>query len=211
MQTTVTATLLDGGANFFKFTAPSGPRDHLRVRLENRSPSLGLYVGAKDAEKAPIGETSGATAANLALEFSATPGATHYLQVSPHYSGGGGYTLIVEPTHSFDAFEPNDTILTAKDISTGAAIEANIMDERDTDFYRFHARGAKTLIVVENRSTTLGMTLNVTDADKAPVGAQSGSIAANVRLEFDSKPDSVYQLQISPHYSPGGKYAVTIQ
>ncbi len=211
MQTPVAATLLDGGTNFFKFTAPPGPRDHLRVRLENRSPSLGLYVGVKDAEKAPIGETSGAIAANLAYEFSATPSAIHYLQVSPHYSGGGAYTLTVEPTHSFDAFEPNDTILTAKDISAGATIEANIMDDHDTDFYRFRARGAKTLIVVENRSTTLGITLNVTDADKAPVGSQSGSIAANVRLEFDSKPDSTYQIQISPHYSPeGGKYAVTI-
>ncbi len=211
MQKTIAAMVPDGGTNFFKFTAPSGPRDHLRARLENRSPSLGLGLAVNDAEKAPIGGTSGAGAANLVYEFSATPGAIHYLQVSPHYSGGGAYTLIVEPTHSFDAFEPNDTILTAKDIPTGSAVEANIMDEGDTDFYRFHARGAKTLIVVDNRSPTLGITLRVMDADKAPVGERSGAIAANVRYEFDSKPDGIYHLQISPHYSPGGKYAITIQ
>jgi hypothetical protein len=40
-----------------------------------------------------VGNTSGAAAANLAYEFSATPSAVHYLQVSPHYSGGGAYTL----------------------------------------------------------------------------------------------------------------------
>ena len=147
----------------------------------------------------------------LAYEFSATPSAVHYLQVSPNYSGGGAYTLTVEPTHSFDAFEPNDTILSAKDIPTGSAIEANIMDTADTDFYRFRASGAKTVIVVENRSTMLGISLVVTDADKAPAGEQSGAIAANVRYEFNSKPGSIYQIQISPHYSGGGKYAVIIQ
>jgi hypothetical protein len=211
VQKPVAAMLPDGGTNFFKFTAPSGPREHLRVRLENRSPSMAFHLGVKDADKAPIGETTSAAAANLVYEFSATPGSTNYLQVSPHYTGGGGYTLTVEPTHSFDAFEPNDTILTAKDIPTGSAVEANIMDDRDTDFYRFHARGAKTAVVVENRSPTLGISLVVTDADKAPVGEQSGAIAANVRYEFDSKPGSIYHIQISPHYSQGGKYAVTIQ
>jgi len=89
--------------------------------LQNRSPSLGLSVAAKDADKAPIGGgASGAAAADIAYEFSATPGAIHYLQVSPHYSGGGAYTLIVEPTHAFDAFEPNDTILTAREIPSEA-------------------------------------------------------------------------------------------
>jgi tetratricopeptide (TPR) repeat protein len=211
MQTVIPATLLDNDTDFFKFTAPSGPRDHLRVRLQNRSTSLGLTLAVKDAEKAPIGETSGAAAANITYEFPATPSAIHYLQVSPYYSGGGAYSLIVEPTHSFDAYEPNDTILTAKDIATGRLIEANIMDERDTDFYRFHARGAKTSIVVENRSDTLGIALAVTNADKAPVGEQSGAAAANVRYEFVSIPGSTYYLQISPYYSPGGKYAFTIQ
>jgi hypothetical protein len=211
MQTAIAATLLDNDTDFYKFTAPSGPRDHLRVRLQNRSPSLGLELGVKDADKAPIGETSGAIAADITYEFAANSGATHYLQVSPHYSGGGAYILTVEPTHSFDAFEPNDTILTAREISTGATIEANIMDDHDTDFYRFRARGSKTSIVVENRSQTLGIELAVTDADKAPVGGQSGAIAANVRFEFGSKPGAIYHLQISPHYSPGGKYALTIQ
>jgi len=63
-----------------------------------------------------------------------------------------------------------------------------------------------------DRSTTLGLAVAVTDADKAPVGGgQTGAIAANVRHEFDSKPGATYQLQISPHYSGGGKYSVSIQ
>ena len=83
MQTVIPATLLDNDTDFFKFIAPSGPRDHLRARLQNRSPSLGLALFVKDADKAPIGETSGAAAANITYEFPATPGAIHYLQVSP--------------------------------------------------------------------------------------------------------------------------------
>ncbi len=141
----------------------------------------------------------------------ATPGAIYYLQLSPYYSGGGAYTLKVEPTHSFDAYEPNDTILTARDISVGKAIEANIMDGLDTDFYRFRALGTKTTIVVENKSTTLGIALVVTNADKAPLGGQNGPVAANVHYQFDSTPGSTYQVQISPYYSGGGKYALTIQ
>ena len=207
----VAAILPDGGTNFFKFTAPSGPRDHLRVRLQNRSTSLGLAVGVSNSDKSPVGGANGAQAADITYEFPATPGAIHYLQVSPYYSGGGAYTLIVEPTHSFDKFEPNDTILTAKDASTGVLIEANIMDGNDTDFYRFHASGAKTVIVVENRSTTLGIGLAVTDADKAPVGSANGAVAANVRYEFNSKPGNTYHLQISPYYSQSGNYAFTIR
>src|SRR5579871_1140640 len=211
LQKTINSTLLDNDTDFFKFTAPSGPRDLLRVRLQNPSSSLGFSLAVKDVSKAPIGQASGAAAADITYEFADVPGATYYLQVSPYYTGGGAYSLIVEPTHSFDAYEPNDTILTAKDIPTGSPIEANIMDERDTDFYRFRARGAKTTIEVENRSTTLGIALAVTDADKAPIGGQTGSAAANVRYEFASTPGSVYQVQISPYYSQGGKYALTIR
>jgi hypothetical protein len=211
MQKAVGATLPDDGTDFFKFTAPSGPRDHLRVRLENRSPSMALALAVKDADKAPIGGVSGAQTANITYEFPATPSATHYLQVSTDNHQGGAYTLIVEPTHGFDTFEPNDTILTAKDVPTGREIEANIMDDQDTDFYRFRARGDKTAIVVENRSPKLAIELAVTDADKAPVGGRSGSAAANVRYEFDSKPGSMYYLQLSTSNHEGGKYAVTIQ
>ncbi len=49
----VAAILLDGGANFFKFTAPSGPRDYLRVRQQNRSTSLGLALAVKNPDKSP--------------------------------------------------------------------------------------------------------------------------------------------------------------
>ena len=73
------------------------------------------------------------------------------------------------------------------------------------------AVAAKTVIVVENRSATLGIALAVADADKAPVGAANGAVAANVRYEFESKPGSIYHLQISPYYSRTGNYAFTIR
>jgi hypothetical protein len=69
MQKPIAAMLTDGGTNFFKFTAPSGPRDHLRVRLENRSPSMAFHLGVRDADKAPIGETTSAPAANPCLRI----------------------------------------------------------------------------------------------------------------------------------------------
>ena len=211
LQKDIAATPLDADSDFFRFTSPSGPRDILRVHLQNRSTSLGLGLAVKDTAKSPIGGTNGAPGGDVNYDLPVNPGVIYYLQLSPYYSGGGAYTLRVEPTHSFDAYEPNDTILTARDISVGNAIEANIMDGLDTDFYRFHARGAKTTIVVENKSTTLAIGLGVTNADKAPIGGQNGPVAANSRFQFDSAPGSTYQVQISPYFSGGGKYALTIQ
>jgi hypothetical protein len=207
----IAATLPDGGTDFFKFTAPSGPRDILAVHVQNRSSTLGLALAVKDAAKSPVGGTQGAQGADLPYEFAATPGAIYYVQLSPYLSGGGAYTLRVEPTHSFDAYEPNDTILTARDISVGNAIEANIMDGADKDFYRFQARAVKTTIVVENKSSTLGIAVAVMDADKSPVGGQAGAVAANIRYQFDSRPGATYHVEISPYLSGGGKYALTVQ
>jgi len=211
IETEVQATMPDNGTQFFKFNAPPGPRDLLRVSLQNRSSTMALSLAVKNADKAPVGSGSvGAAAANVSYEFSATPGTTHYLQVSP-YTGGGPYSVIVKPTHSFDAFEPNDTILEAKDIPVGSPIEANIMDGNDTDFYRFRARADKTLIVVENRSQTLAISLAVANEDKAPMGGPpNGAAAANVRYEFNSKAGGTYYLQVSPYYS-AGKYVLTVQ
>src|SRR5262249_52770047 len=107
MQKPVSATLLDNDTDFYKFTAPSRPRDHLRVHIQNRSTRLGLALAVTDASKEHIGGTTSSVAADITYEFSAAPGAVHHLQVSPYYSGGGSYVLTVEPTHSFDAYEPN--------------------------------------------------------------------------------------------------------
>jgi hypothetical protein len=65
--------------------------------------------------------------------------------------------------------------------------------------------------MAQNLSDTLGIAVYATDTDKAPLGSASGAVRADVRYEFDSKPGAVYQVQVSPHYSGGGKYAITIQ
>lgn len=211
MGTAVYSTLLDNDADFFKFRTPAGPRDYMRVTLRNRSTTLGTYVGARDAAKAPIGETSGAAGADVTYLFPSTPNSEHYIEVKPHYSGGGAYSLTVEPTRSFDEWEANDTILTAREIEAGGTIEANIMDAQDQDFYKFRARAAKTSITVDNRSGTLGVRVAASDGDKAPIGEAAGSAGANVRYEFETKPGDTYHLQIAPNYSGGGAYALTVK
>jgi hypothetical protein len=51
--------------------------------------------------------------------------------------------------------------------------------------------------------------------DSEPVGPAFDdprcATAANVRYGFDSVPGGTYYLHILPNYSPGGKYAFTIQ
>jgi hypothetical protein len=202
--------LLEQDVDFFKFTAPAGPRDYMRLRITNTS-RVAVHVQVFNPDKAPIGNADGEESADVTYEFPVVPGGTHFIEVRPRFAQGGAYSLVVSPTRSFDAFEENDSILTAKEIGVGRAIDANVMDTKDTDFYKFQARGATTVVALENASDSLAAALSVTDSDKAPVGQASGEEAANVRYSFESKPGSTYHVQVSARYSRGGKYSLVVQ
>ena len=75
--------------------------------------------------------------ASLRELISPPPNTTFYLHVEGIGGSSGAYTLTVVPLKAFDAYEPNDEITRATPLALGRAIDANIMDGDDTDFYSF--------------------------------------------------------------------------
>jgi hypothetical protein len=70
------------------------------------------------------------------------PGQPIYLQVLP-YGSKGRYRISVTPQNAYDAFEPNDSVLTPAPVKMGTDINAGVLDDKDSDWYRVSG-GAKT-------------------------------------------------------------------
>jgi hypothetical protein len=194
---------------------PSGPRDYIRVTLRNQSPEFHPQLAAYNPDRAPIPGVSSATGAgsDLTYTFPSTPASRHIVRAYPWGDPGGSYTLLIEPMRAYDDYEPNDTIQTPREIASGRAIEANIMDASDEDYYTFRARSSKTVIRAENRSEHLHLQLATFDSDRAPAGTPSSgaAAAANARHEVETVPGRQYILRVYPYGSGAGKYAIHIE
>jgi tetratricopeptide (TPR) repeat protein len=214
LDTEVHAAIADASdTDCFQFTTPPTYRDIVRINLENRSTTLQPGIRLFDAERSAIDQRENGTGgANLEYLLSVQPDTTYYVQVYGHYSTPGAYTLTVKPLQRHDAYEPNDDILHAKLIPIGQAIEADIMDARDTDFYQIKMTAAGTAKVsLENRSTTLQPGIAVYDARKSAVGQrEDGTGGANLEYSFPVQPNTVYYVQIYGHYQTGGAYTLTV-
>jgi hypothetical protein len=203
--------VFDGDSDFFQFVSPDGPRDYMRLQLTNQSTTLHPQVTTFDAQKSRINGMSKSDAADIDLLFSVLPSQTNYVQVSPFYSGGGTYSLKIEPAKAFDELEPNDMITEAKPVSAGQTFELNILDEKDADYFSFQAKSEKVVISVQNRSTTLHPLLVIFDAQKSKIDQRQSPEAADLQYELNTSAGATHYLQVSPFYSAGGKYALTIQ
>jgi len=207
----VSSKVFDGDSDFFQFISPEGPRDYMRLQLTNESTTLHPQVTIFDGQKSRLNGISKSDAADIELLFGVMPSQTTYVQVSPFYSGGGTYSLKIEPAKAFDELEPNDMITEAKSIPTGKAVELNLLDERDVDYFSFQAQSSKVVISLQNRSTTLHPLLALFDAQKSKLDQRQSSDAADLQYELNASAGATYYIQISPFYSTGGKYALTIQ
>jgi hypothetical protein len=128
----------------------------MRLQLTNQSTTLHPQVTIFDGQKSRLNGISKSDAADIELLFGVMPSQTTYVQVSPFYSGGGTYSLKIEPAKAFDELEPNDMTTEAKSIPTGKAVELNILDERDVDYFSFQAQSPKVVIrcrIVQPRCT----------------------------------------------------------
>src|SRR5262245_5561737 len=197
----VSSKVFDGDSDFFQFISPDGPRDYMRLRLTNESTTLHPQVTVFDSQKSRINGMSKSDAADIDLLFGVMPAQTTYVQVSPFYSGGGAYSLKIEPAKAFDELEPNDMITEAKPIATGQTFELNILDEKDADYFSFQAKSEKVLISVQNKSTTLHPLLVIFDAQKSKIDQRQAAEAADLRYELNASAGATYYIQISPYYS----------
>ena len=214
LSTTVEARIAGNeDTDFYRFTAPAGQRDILKVRLENRSTTLAPGITFFNADKAQVNYTSSGTAgADLTYRFSTEAGDTHYVQVWRQGGSAGPYALTITPEEAYDRYEPNDGILEATRISVGTGIEAGIMDEIDTDYYRVTVDAAGEVVAsVQNRSTTLAPGITLFNADKAQMGYTSnGTAGADLKYPFPADAGAAYYIRVWRQGGSGGLYTLTV-
>ena len=202
--------------DYYSFSAPDGARDRIAIEFKNQSTTLEPRLELFDAEKTSQGEVHKTTSgADLIYRFVAIPGGRHTVRVSNYYGESTGvYALRVEPTKSFDGFEPNDGILAAKPLALQQSAEANVLDGRDADYYRFPVgEGEHSLDVkVENRSTTLHPKIALFDNTKSEVGSTHNSTpGGDARYTFKANGPATYYVRVSDYYGNGsGDYTLTV-
>jgi uncharacterized protein YutE (UPF0331/DUF86 family) len=202
--------------DYFRITTPPAPRDTLRVTIEPRSPELSPVLRIFDADRRLTNMTAEArqTGATLHYTFAPAPNATFYLEVSGSGHSSGNYTLKVMAMRAFDNYEPNDDIYNARRIETGRAIQANIMDATDTDFYSFVApRTGSISVSIQNRSVTLIPALTTFSAEMRHTGfgPDIRTPGAHLRHQFDVVENQTYFIQVWSENNTYGEYSVTIE
>jgi tetratricopeptide (TPR) repeat protein len=158
-------------ADFFSFTAPAGPRDILRLRVENKTATFAPELRVFDASRAESGRAYQTTpGAHTSLEFVTVPGATYYAKIGAIYGDVADYELSVTPLRAFDRFEPNDDVVNPADVRVGQPVEAAILDPADSDVYRVVVKPGPVRVAVRNRSATLAPQMVLYNDDKSEVG-----------------------------------------
>jgi hypothetical protein len=200
--------------DFFKFSYkdPKNRRDLLRLHIENRSTTLQPQFQVYNEDKSSLQNWSGANAAGANLDFSfvAEPGRTYYVAVGS-YSGTGKYALSLIPQKAYDQFEPNEDAFTATPIRLGQTIDANIMDNKDVDWYRLSGVQGKTVTVhLENLSDALQPQIQIRNGDKSVLQDWNGANApgANLEINFPAESGKDYFVIVGS-YSNAGKYKLT--
>src|ERR1044071_5921640 len=150
----------------------------------------------------------------VALDLSPPPNTTFFFQVSGAHNTSGEYTVTVRPLKAFDAFEPNDDIFSASKIALGQAVNANIMDVDDTDFYSFESPRTGTVTIdIRPRSTTLLPALTTFSSDRRNTG-----FGPDVELPGSSLHHTIevqehltYFLQVWSQHKSAGEYSLIVQ
>jgi hypothetical protein len=200
----------------FRVTSPPAPRDLLLIELANRSQTLEPRLRLYDADDRSLdwSKESEEPGASLREIISLPPNTTFFLRVEGIVDTAGAYSLTVSPMKAFDAFEPNDDILSATKIGLDHTVEANIMDGQDTDYYSFRGseRGTVT-IEIRNRSKTLIPAVTTFTPEMTNDGFGPKLTAPGSDLRFTMKVESgkTYYTQVWAQSKTAGDYSLTIK
>ncbi|HWC98232.1 MAG TPA: hypothetical protein VG456_15845 [Candidatus Sulfopaludibacter sp.] len=201
--------------DYFKLLIPPGPRDQLEVTLQNRSKTLQSALRFFDDKGAPLSVVS--TKHEPGESFSQTiappPGTLLYVRISSEKSTTGEYSLIVKTLKNFDHWEPNDDIFSAKSITVGDRIDANIMDENDSDFYSFVSpRNGTVTIEIQTEASDFLPALTTFTPDKRKIGISPDvDRHGKVSHTFPVEAGLTYYIQVSGQQKTAGKYSLIIQ
>jgi len=151
---------------------------------------------------------------SLSLYGSPPPNEPLYIEVSGNNGTGGVYVLKVRALKAYDKYEPNDDIFSAARIQIGVPIEANIMDNQDTDYYSFLApRTGKVTIQIQNQSVTLipALTTYGPDMRNTGFGPDLRTPGANLTHTIEVEQNQLYYIQVWPQGDSSGAYRLTVQ
>ena len=198
----------------YRLTSPPSPRDLLAIEIVNHSRFLAPRLHVYDIHRRLTeGTTDVQPGEALKQQISPPPNTTLNLEIDGYLGTSGAYTLTVRPLRAFDAYEPNDDILSARRISIGETIQANIMDAHDTDYYSFAATFSGTVsIEIASRSTTLvpALTTFTPDKRKSASAPEVHAPGARLHLTMEVQADQVYYLLVWSQGSSFGAYSLTI-
>jgi hypothetical protein len=202
--------------DWYRVNAPAPPRDLMRIDITNGSKTLALLLSVFDDTMARLGPggKSPEPGDPISATVSPVPNSSVYVKVEGVGRTAGAYTLVVSALKAFDAYEPNDQIFNASRIAPGQAIEANIMDGQDTDFYSFvSSRTGTATIEIQNRSSTLipALTTFAADMHSSGFGPDVTSPGAGLRHTIAVEEGKVYNLQVWSKGDTAGSYTLIVQ
>jgi hypothetical protein len=206
---------LDDDVDMYRVTSPAAPRDLIVIQVENRSKTLIPRMAIYDDEGVilPLGKEAEQAGGSLTQYLAPKPNTTLYLHISGAGSTSGAYTLSVHPLKAFDSYEPNDDIYTAHKIDVGQQIEANIMDENDTDFYSFVAPRTGTVSIdITGESATLipALTTFGSDMRNSGFGPDVRTPGASLHHTLPVQDQTTYYIQVWSQGKSSGKYSLLI-
>jgi hypothetical protein len=200
----------------FRVSTPPAPRDLVAIEIENHSDTLApvLRIFDEDRRLTSMGKTEKEAGASVKHIIAPAPNSALFLELSGYGRSAGAYTLRVVPQKAFDRYEPNDDIFNARRITLGAQIDANIMDESDTDYFSFVSpRNGTVNVVITNRSETLIPALSTfyPDMRSSGFGPDIKTKGGNLRHTLEVLENQIYFLQVWSQSETAGAYSLLVE
>ena len=193
-------------------------RDWVHIELENRSTMLRPRIELFDKEKSNLGAKANKTpGANLSYHFVAPPNTRFMALVKSQYGEStGAYLFRVVATKSYDAYEPNDNILEAREISPARGVAGERSWTITTGIFSEWWQGqdvGQIEINLVNRSTTLRPRIELFDASKSHVGAKANKTpGGDLTASFKITPEKAYHLEVRDQYlEAAGAYHLIVR
>jgi hypothetical protein len=200
----------------YRVNTPPAPRDLITIEVENHSKTLAPVLRIFDADQrlTNMGKMEKEPGASIKLVIAPAPNSALYLEVSGYGRSAGAYTLNVTPQKAFDIYEPNDDIFNARRITLGEKVDANIMDDTDTDYFSFVSpRNGTVNIVITNRSDTLIPALSTfyPDMRSSGFGPDIKAKGGNLRHTLEVLENQIYFLQVWSQSDTSGAYSIVVE
>jgi hypothetical protein len=199
----------------FRFSAPRSPRDVLRIEIRSHSTSLAPRLVIYNADQQATGESAESADPGSPLSLLIAPRAntTMYVEVSGSHKTLGAYGLRIIATKSYDRYEPDDDIGSARHIPVDKELEANIMCSDDHDFYSFVAdRSGKMPITVETETNGLHPDLDILGPDQLTIPSVPGpgESATKMVRTINVTENQTYYAHVSGRAKSTGNYRLTV-